>query len=680
MIKKVLLLILLFSSYTGVSIAYAAIGYHLDLQLQPAQHQLEATVSIDLKTVKDRQLQLRLASTATIYSIRQDSTDLNYQFSNGLLVISLKNNNPIQIKYSAVFHDPVPTTPVHTENPGFGVSATISPEGTYLSAGVAWYPQINAENVHYNIRVSAPGHTEAITSGKRLYRYHDGTYSISAWEIDYPVRGLTLSAGPYQVFEDITGSVPIFAYFYQDSAELALTYLKKSRYYLDLYERLFGPYPFPHFAVVENFFPTGFGLPGWTLLGSTVIRLPFIVTTSLGHEIAHSWWGNGVWVDFRQGNWSEGLTTYVADHLYQEHSGEDDARSYRLNHLMTYANLTNSANRFAVQQFMYRSDRPGQAIGYGKAMMIFHMLRREVGDDIFWQTLREITTENMFTHIGWNHFSERFSANTGRDMAPFFQQWLSRTDDPQIGLDLVTVQQTDTGWLTRGTLQQLTPPYQLHVKIRLNKDQQQHNETIDLHSDKHEFSIFTPWRPERISVDPDVDLFRLMDPAEIPSTVASIRGSKNLKAVVANRLLPPIAARQTLLAGLRQNRTPVIAAERATSDELSRHDLLIFGVDDRLIPNVEMDLHLKEFLARDKDETTSTTESAGFIVTRNPFNANRHAAWFITDGSEHAVSVARRVQHYGRYGQLYFADGINQARSLDLPIETPLQIDFNHRE
>ena len=678
--KRLLLFVLTTALLTFSPLSWAAVEYHLDLQLQPAQHQLEATANIDLNSVKDQQLHLRLASTATVYSIRQGSTDLQFQFSNGLLVISLHNNDPIQIKYSATFHDPVPTTPVHTENPGFGVSATISPDGTYLSAGTAWFPQINETNIHYHIRVSAPGHTEAITSGKRMYRYHDGTYSISAWEIDYPVRGLTLSAGPYQVFEDISGSVPVFAYFYQDSAELALTYLKKSRYYLDLYERLFGPYPFPHFAIVENFFPTGFGLPGWTLLGSTVIRLPFVVTTSLGHEIAHSWWGNGVWVDFRQGNWSEGLTTYVADHLYQEHSGEDDARSYRLNHLMTYANLINDSNRFAVQQFMYRSDRPGQAVGYGKAMMIFHMLRREVGDDIFWQTLREIATEKMFHQIGWNHFAERFSTNTDKDMTPFFRQWLSRTDDPQIGLDHVSVQQTDAGWLTQGILQQMTSPYLLRVRIRLEHEQQQHTEIINLDSDRHEFSIPTLWRPERITIDPDVDLFRLMHPAEIPSTVASIRGSNDLKAVVASRLLPPPAARQTLLAGLRQNRIPIIAAERATNDELSRHDLLIFGVDNRLTPDVALDAPLQEFLAGSRAEATSITENAGFIVTRNPFNANRHAAWFITDGSEYAVSVARRIQHYGRYGQLYFVNGINQVRVLDLPTETPLQIDFNHPE
>ena len=43
-----------------------------------------------------------------------------------------------------------------------------------------------------------------------------------------------------------------------------------------------------------------------------------IVGTSLGLELALSWWGNSVFIDYGKGNWSEGLATCVADHLYME--------------------------------------------------------------------------------------------------------------------------------------------------------------------------------------------------------------------------------------------------------------------------------------------------------------------------------------------------------------------------
>jgi len=523
---KQLLLFVLFMTLLSMSApSWASVEYQLDLQLHPAQQQLEGTATITFPQFADQQLHLRLSPQASIHQVRQGQQTLNYQFSNGRLTLLLVNNDPVEIDYSATFNDSVSTTPIHTEDPSFGVSATISPAGTYLSSGTAWYPQINRSDITYMLRFSAPGNTEAITSGERLYRHHDGTFSTSAWRIDYPIRGLTLSAGPYQVYEDISGSVPIYAYFYEDSAELAPTYLKESRRYLDLYERLFGPYPFAHFAIVENFFPTGYGLPGWTLLGSTVIRLPFVVTTSLGHEIAHSWWGNGVWVDFNQGNWSEGLVTYVADHLFEEYNSSESARSYRLNHLMTYANLTNSSNRFAVQEFMYRSNRPAQAIGYSKAMMIFHMLRNEVGDQIFWETLGDIATQYMFTRIGWSHFADHFSTATGRNLHPFFAQWVGRTDDLQLQLEKTTLEQTAQGWETKGILKQNPDPYQLLVNIHLENHEQFQTESIRINNLQQEFVVTTPWRPERIIIDPDIDLFRLMTPEEVPSTISSIRGS-----------------------------------------------------------------------------------------------------------------------------------------------------------
>jgi hypothetical protein len=343
---------------------------------------------------------------------------------------------------------------------------------------------------------------------------------------------------------------------------------------------------------------------------------------------------------------------------------------------MTYANLTNPSNRFAVKNFMYRSNRPGQAIGYGKAMMIFHMLRHEVGDEVFWQVLANMAEKHMFSRINWGDFANHFSTATGRDLRPFFNQWINRTDDLRLQLTQVTLEQTENGWLTRGVLQQNVVPYRLLVNIRLDNHQKQRNQAIRINSEQHKFSITTPWRPEQITVDPDIDLFRLMDPAEIPSTVASIRGSTRLMAVVAERLSPIPAARRTLLAGLRQASIPVVTADQVTTEQLTRHDLLIFGVNDWLMPMVSTGEMISELLGHHQTGAATTAESAGVIVTRNPYQPERHAAWFVSDGSKYVASVARRIPHYGRYGQLFFSDGNNQLKELSLPTTSPLQKTF----
>lgn len=94
-----------------------------------------------------------------------------------------------------------------------------------------------------------------------------------------------------------------------------------------MYRKLIGPYPYWKFALIENFWETGYGMPSFTLLGPQVIRFPFILHSSYPHELLHNWWGNSVYVDFKKGNWCEGLTAYLADHLIQEQRGQGD--SYR---------------------------------------------------------------------------------------------------------------------------------------------------------------------------------------------------------------------------------------------------------------------------------------------------------------------------------------------------------------
>ena len=85
-------------------------------------------------------------------------------------------------------------------------------------------------------------------------------------------------------------------------------------------------------------------MPSFTLLGSRIIRFPFILQTSYPHEVLHNWFGNGVYIHPDSGNWAEGLTTYLADHLLSEQRGMGG--QYRFQELMKYSNYVNEKNDF----------------------------------------------------------------------------------------------------------------------------------------------------------------------------------------------------------------------------------------------------------------------------------------------------------------------------------------------
>ncbi|MCF6179246.1 MAG: M1 family peptidase [Geopsychrobacter sp.] len=650
----------------------AALHYDLDINLQPAKQRLIARARIDLNDRLKSPLKLQLSPRCKIDAVRQADKPVSYRFAGGILELDTEGPEPISIRYHATFTDQTSGTPAHNEEPSYGVSASISTRGIYLSSQVNWYPRLQGQEINYRIHISAPVGIEAITSGRRISRQTTLKHSTSIWQVDYPLRGLTLSAGPYQLFEDRSGSIPIYAYFYADSAALATTYLQAARNYLQLYEKMFGPYPFHKFAIVENFFPTGYGLPSWTLLGSSVIKLPFIIKTSLGHEIAHSWWGIGVQANYAQGNWAEGLTTYVADYLYKERSSQAEAQQYRQNILRDYANLVTAENVFAINHFSSRYDKASQVIGYGKTAFLFHMLRKRVGEKVFWAGLRKIAQEKMYSRVGWEDFATEYSALSGQDLHPFFRQWLTRTTGPDLALQGVKRIKTEHGWRVSGKLTQ-QPIYQLTVDLQLNSAQETLHQTVMIDAESKDFSFETTTRPLTLQADLDVDLFRILAAQEIPATVNSIRGSNKLLVLQTERREPNNEASKTLLAALRKADLVIRSISEVSQQELATHDLLILGVTDQLHPAGLQSRPDGSIIY--EDQKVDLSNHSIFIVEPNPLNSKMNAAWFVSQDQQAAI-VARKISHYGKYSTLIFNGAKNRLKEIRLPEESPLRIEF----
>ena len=182
--------------------------------------------------------------------------------------------------------------------------------------------------------------------------------------------------------------------------QLADAYLRDSARYIAHYSERIGAYPFTEFSVVASPLPTGFGMPTLTYLGEQVLCLPFIRASSLGHEVLHNWWGNGVQVDYASGNWSEGLTTFMADYAYKEEQSAAAAREMRLGWLRDFAALPADAHQ-ALAEFRSRTHGAAAAVGYGKAAMVFVMLRDLIGEEAFAHGIRSFWAQNRFRIAGW---------------------------------------------------------------------------------------------------------------------------------------------------------------------------------------------------------------------------------------------------------------------------------------
>ncbi len=139
---------------------------------------------------------------------------------------------------------------------------------------------------------------------------------------------------------------------------------------------------------------------------------------------------NLVYTDEKNGDWSRGLSAYLADHMYEETQGR--GWDYRRRALLLFQNYVADGKDIPLSSFSGQDDRPSAAIGNGKSAMVFHMLRKMTGDEVFFSSLRRFAEKNSFQTASWVDIRDAFESVYDRDLDWFFQQWVDETGVPDL--------------------------------------------------------------------------------------------------------------------------------------------------------------------------------------------------------------------------------------------------------
>jgi len=406
-----------------------------------------------------------------------------------------------------------------------GLPPMASSVGSFLPATGAWYPQ-PAPLFSYRLTVSVPGDQRALVPGRieseSLPSAGSGRYQAS-FEFARPATGIDLMAGPWIIREKIMprskdGPVRLRTYFPRELdavAGLADGYLDDTRRYLELYDGQIGAYPFTEFSVVASPLPTGFGMSSLTYIGAEVLQLPFIRATSLGHEVLHNWWGNGVYVEYAKGNWSEGLTTFMADYAYKERESGAAARAMRLAWLRDFAAVP-AGNIESLAAFRSRTHGAAATVGYGKAAMVFVMLRDAIGEDAFRRGVRAFWEEHRFTPASWSELQTAFEKAAGRSLASFFAQWLDRAGGPAVRITHAGAK-TEAGKVRLTlTVEQQAPAYALRLPLEIVIAGRAEMRSIDVAGPRDVVTMLVDAMPEGVRLDPELRVWRVLDRTQLP--------------------------------------------------------------------------------------------------------------------------------------------------------------------
>jgi aminopeptidase N len=331
----------------------------------------------------------------------------------------------------------------------------------------------------------------------------------------------SLFAGPYVIRETIENDIRLRTYLHAELVDLADGYLQSAGAYIERYAAAIGDYPYADFHIVSAPLPVGLGFPNLTYVGRRVLRLPFMRTRSLAHEVLHNWWGNGVAVDYAGGNWSEGLTTYMADYALAAEQGDEQGQAMRVKWLRDYAALPPERDT-AVLDFTAKRHQAAQVVGYNKVAFIFHMLAAEIGHDAFASGLSRFWSLHAFETAGWEQLQAAFEHTSGRRLDWFFAQWLTRTGAPVLALGSSGVQRTDGAYKVRVEVRQSSPYYRLTVPVTLETRDGTETRTAALEGATTVLEFVTGPQPLSVHVDSFADVFRRLAPEETPPIMRDV--------------------------------------------------------------------------------------------------------------------------------------------------------------
>lgn len=624
------LLIFVFLSFYATTCHAALANYLLDVKFDTNKQRMEGVATVSFPAKESWKLNTQGLQIHAI-SIRENgkkAVALPIPASDSINMYASKFPQQITVHYS------LQTEPRNFNN-------RINTDGIALTS--AWHP-VPDRPMSFSLTAHLPSGFKGISESDTIdYKQEK---SILHTSFSQAVQTIHLAAGPYQVHhQQIRDNVSLSTWFFAEDADLSDGYLTAAKEYILRYEREIGPFPYQHYAIVANRSPTGYGMPTFTLLGQMVLRLPFIKETSLGHEVLHSWFGNAIEVHEKSGNWCEGLTSYLADFSYATEKGEGAA--HRKNSLLNYQGYVHPDSAIAMKDFRSASHNQPmakaiRAVGYNRSAMFFHQLRGLLGPEDFILGIRLFVSSHMGNSASWDDIQSAFETVSKRDLSTFFSEQLLRTDAPALtAFAIHTENRADKSILSFTLLQNSEKPYTLQVPIQVETITGLQTFSRKISAKETRITITLDQPPLSFTIDPEYDIFRILDTHEQPPIWSRFLGSEHILIVTDPKDAKPFAP---FLQWVKRQGWRTITSDKVTNLQLTEHSILFTN---------------SENAAYESLFGSPAPKKTGFSldVKNNPLNEKEVVVMLSSSNAENTGAALRKLRHYGKYSSLTFSMG-----------------------
>lgn len=532
------------------------------------------------------------------------------------------------------------TRQIQSENRNF-----LEPTGISLSSN--WYPQPDRPMI-YTVKARLPKDFLAVTESDYFPLRSLKDQVIAHYS--KPLSAVHFAAGPYSL-KKLAARDNLFVYtlFFKHHKGLADAYLQKAAEFINKYEALLGPFPYNHYVITANRLPTGLGMPTFTLLGDRLLPLPFIKELSLGHEIVHSWFGNSVEVNYSEGNWCEGLTSFLADHSFREEKGQgSENRKESISRYLSFAGKNREKAPLPLSAFTSASHyakeaKAHRAVGYDRGAMLFFELRERMGSKNFYSGLRQFYKRYKDEEATWSDLQHSFESVCDENLNAFFSQRLQRTEIPSLQIrDAGTGNDGDNLNLNFILEQKTKEPFSLRVPILVKTNTTIFKVIKKLTEKNSAISIPLADRALEVTVDPEYTFMRELTQEELPPIWSQFLGGGKALVLFADQKTK--AVYQPILEALSEMDLSFNSSDLVTDTDLAKENLLFLGTDQAACRALFGQIN------HSKDRLT-------LEVKGNPLNPDKTAVLLSSSSMEQSLAAAPKLSHYGKYSVLEFQQG-----------------------
>jgi len=505
--------------------------YDIEADLDLETHEIRSKVAMRLQaldTVSDITFELNenlfptsvSSEDGSFLSAQRNSSGLGLRVSLGR---SLRRNETITItmelegQFADAEYSPVPGVEL----------AYVGEERSYLLYPARWYPVvgygINRATAEMRFLVP-PGYT-VVAGGRAETPVSTGDKVQHTFTFARPTFPGSVAVVPQSPDVVQAEGMSMKVYFGEDRRGMIQAYGEAAAQMVSFFSSKFGLPPAADLSIVEidDRSLGGYAGPGVLFLSSRAIGGE-VNTRLLAQEVAQQWWRGLVSPASAADLWLDhGLATY-SEAMYLEHLGGERALEERMREMNIEALIYDSIPIRAAGSRYTEFTAPYKSLLYDKSGAALHMLRWVVGDEAFFQTLRELANRYAFETATTEDFEKLASETSGQDLGPFFIQWMDSTGASNFTADYVIYRTEGGGFRVSGRVEQDMDVFSMPVEVEVETDSEPVIQRVQVTGRASDFVIETPGRPKRVIVDPNNRVLKYND--NIRLRVAVARGEQ----------------------------------------------------------------------------------------------------------------------------------------------------------